>query len=188
MADSDQTGVLLLTSLLGVLLLGVAAIIWYIEPFSSLLDLNQKINVYLGFVIGIFAIIEAISTYLQWAQSKIDNRIEDLRNEIENVYGVLLTMIGRKMSWEQSSEEEERDYIIFSEKEMRVFVDHLIKYSYLVPNKFFEGMEDSDSWTYDDKIHVPETYLDNIRDTYLAKVDEYRKLLDKPPFNWGTGS
>ncbi len=75
MAESDQTGVLLLTSLLGVLLLGFAALIAYIEPFSSFLDLNQKINVYLGFVIGIFAVIEAISTYLQWAQSKIDNKI-----------------------------------------------------------------------------------------------------------------
>ena len=170
MADSDQTGVLLLISLLGVLLLGVVAIIWYIEPFSSLLDLNQKINVYLGFVIGIFAIIEAISTYLQWAQSKIDNKIEDLRNEIENVYGVLLTMVYTKVITAKfGGVGEEKDYAIFNDDEFQEFVNMLLKYSYVIPPSFLNELKGKvEEWEFQSQLWIPKDYYFKIYEKYTS--------------------
>lgn len=71
-------------------------IIFILPPYSTDLNFNQQVNVYLTYMIAIFAFVEAFSTWSRYIQSKRRFQIEDLWKALERVYGPLFSILSQK--------------------------------------------------------------------------------------------
>lgn len=156
----------------------ITIVLFFIEPFS-LLEFNQKIAIFFSWAIFPFTVIGAISTWLQYAVTEKSNKIEDIRNELENVYGPLYTILYPYIDEEDMTGEFNIDLInsqIINEKFStypHVFSDKLYNYWKIKIQSVY-----SSSWP-DERIYASFYFAKIFCDEYEEKVKSYRKLLGK---------
>ena len=143
------------------------------------LTLAEKVNVFLTINLIIFALMEGYSTWKQTKQAEIRIKIEDSRNELENVYGPLYSIITGKFLIDKqyylNEDEKERIDDIF------ITYPHIIsKELYQFWRDFIEKMEKTRIFM-GERIVIyylsNEPFEDRITKEYKEKIDNYKKLV-----------
>lgn len=89
--------------------IAVILIIIFLVFFSILvrcygLALGDGVNSFLSSVIAVFAFVEGFSTYLQVRQEKDRIRLQEIRDELEKVYGPLYSIFYDKPEYKKAKE------------------------------------------------------------------------------------
>ena len=85
----------LLLALLGLIL--VYAVIVFVLP-GSIFDayISPRLALLMSFSIGLFAVVEALATYIQWIDSRLNRKSDLIREQLEKVYGPLYSNLTHK--------------------------------------------------------------------------------------------
>src|SRR5271157_5402373 len=62
-------------------------------PFLSNIDFKDKLNAFLTFIIAIFTIMGSYSTYRQVEIAQGEAKVDDVRNELEKLYGPVYSVL-----------------------------------------------------------------------------------------------
>jgi len=165
----------------------------FIMPSNTLIkeDFQTRINFSLTIVIGGFAIIEAISTYMQLRITDTKNRIDDLRIELEKAFGPLYSIIKNMYSIEQGSEiGSHTEVFAFQYEDDKEKVDDIfLKYPYFFSpqlNNFWDLnlknlTSDSGEQYKDYELSIAEysQFKELVFSSYTEKMKEYWKLVGK---------
>lgn len=85
--------------LIPILIIALALVFFGILPRFFQLDLGDIINLFLSSVIGLFAIVAGVSSYLRVMLEKEKARLQEIRDEIEKVYAPIFRIFREKQDY-----------------------------------------------------------------------------------------
>lgn len=156
----------------------ITMFLFFIKPFS-LIEFNQKIVIFFSWAIFPFTVIGAISTWLQYAFNEKKIKIEDLRHELENVYGPLFTVLHPYIDEKDMTGEVNTDLI-----NSELVNEKFSIYPYVFSDKLYNHWKNNIQSMYfiafeDERIDVSLSFAKMFCDEYNEKVESYRKLIGK---------
>jgi hypothetical protein len=90
-------------------------------------EMGDQINFFLSSTIALFAFIEGFSTYLQVRMDKDRNRLQQIRDELEKVYGPLYGIFNTKPEYKTA-----RAFIFINAEEKRRIDRIFVNYPFLI--------------------------------------------------------
>ena len=163
-------------------------IFYFIIGQFFVLELGDQINFLLSSTIAIFAFIEGFSTYIQARLEKDRNRLQQIRDELEKVYGQLYSIFYKKSEYVTA-----REFVFINAEEKRRIDNVFMNYPFLIvpltlsiwQNEIerLEPYKTEPETTY----AIPMYFISNITIQYDELTDEYhrrtgKELLDKSNF------
>jgi len=141
--------------------------------------MNQKINIFLTVNIAFFALLEGYSTMVQSVQFNARNRIEDLRNELEKVYGPLFTLFKDFSEWVEAVDEP-----TMSLKAASILNEIFSAYPHVLSTKLYDYWKENISLqtprlSGENEYYIPTQFVAEFFDEYEKKVKSYRNFLGK---------
>lgn len=176
----------------------------YIGFLHGLLTTNESINLIFTSVIALFAIVQAYSTVMQVLLYDRQNKIEDIRSELEKAYGPLYSILSRpeellktgaKLSVATSEgttvDNRSEELMIRLNREDKDHLDDImICYPFIFPSDVVAlwrvRIRDKSGYTFDARTlqtvdyAIPLKFRDRIEEEYNRRVKEYYKATGRP--------
>ena len=182
MSESVNSGLFKLTLALVSLLVVVIILIGFVEPMASL-DFTEQINILLAFAITFFALIEALSTYMQVLDNRRQIRFQHLQNELENCYGPLHSILYKHDAYQYNLEQYEYEAYYAYDYEEKAKIEKIFEhYPHLLPLNLYYDWKLGIGFNkkVDGSIEVQHVVVSLIVDLYDAIVKEYQKFINMP--------
>lgn len=144
------------------------------------LTLGDDINFFLSSVIAMFALVEGFSTYLEVRIEKDRNRLQEIKDELEKVYGPLYGIFNKKREYIQ-----EKEFVFINDDEKKKVDNIIVSFPFLaepvlldVWRKYIERREPYK--TVPTTIFaIPMFFVTHITIPYDELTDEYHKRIGK---------
>ena len=162
-----------------IIILGILA--YFIPPDELIINpiFKTRTELFLTTAIGLFALLEGVSTALQLNDNRKRNKIIDLRNELENVYGPLFTLLSYYTEVLEAIGEPGMTLNMGSELN-----EIFRKYPHVLSSKLYDYWKENINTqtpriTGENEYYVNTQFVADFFDEYEEKVTSYRKLVDK---------
>lgn len=171
----------------GIFLIGL---IFIMLVYFGLVSLSDYMTIILTTAIALFAAMQGKSMVRQEELLRTRYRVEDLRDQLEKVYGRLYSLLDKRVEFPQHREEGNFGYIIMTEEEeKRSLVRIMTKYPHMFPKDVWDmwtKIRDKDIPPTEtmykfspSEIYIPEEFKNRIVDEYNSKIKEYHELLGR---------
>jgi len=144
------------------------------------LTLGDEINFFLSSVIAVFAFVEGFSTYLQVRLEKDRNRLQEVRDELEKVYGPLYSIFNKKPEYIQ-----EKAFIFINSDEKSKLDNIIVSFPFLSEPILLEVWREYIERLQPYKTEpatvfaIPYFFVSHITIPYDNLTDEYHKRIGK---------
>jgi len=160
-------------------------IIFFIIAFFVLgpyfgLTLGEEINFLLSSVIAVFAFVEGLSTYLQVRLEKDKNRLQEIKDELEKVYGPLYSIFNKKTEYIQ-----EKEFVFINSDEKSKVDGIIVSFPFLLEpimlNVWRNFIERLQPYKTEPTVifAIPMFFVSHITIPYDELTDEYQKRVGK---------
>lgn len=167
-------------------LIGFFIAFYFVLQEKYAIKLGDQINFFLSSTIAIFAFIEGFSTYLQVRLEKDRNRLQQIRDELEKVYGPLYGIINKKPEYITA-----RVVVFINAEEKRRIDNIFVNYPYLIVpltlSIWQDLIERLEPYKTETIFAIPMFFISHITIQNDELTDEYHKrtgkeLLDESNF------